>query len=146
MIIKHRAVCRRRWDSKSAQWRHTHGRFSNDITSLCWLCYPVGTFSTWRDVQLSCGGENQFLFDILITMFWIKPTKMCSIGLITSVHIILWKYFLSVSFSFKHAFKRHYGKFFGRLESIFRVILKHRSIVIMPGNLTILTCTSLRQV
>ena len=48
------------------------------MTSVCWLCYPVGA---WLDVQLSCGGENQSLFDLLIntTMFWIKPTTMCSI-------------------------------------------------------------------
>ena len=50
------------------------------MTSLCWLCYPVGTFDSWRDVQLWRGGENQFLFDF----FLIKPKKLCTV--ITSVH------------------------------------------------------------
>ncbi len=36
-----------------------------DMTALGWLCYPVGTFDTFRDVQLSRGMENQFLFIFL---------------------------------------------------------------------------------
>ncbi len=65
-----------------AKWRYTHG-FLMGMTSLCYLCYPDGTFGTWRGVQLSRGEENQFLFDFLINsnMVWIKTTKLCSIML-----------------------------------------------------------------
>ena len=51
---------------KPAKWRNTHG-FPMGMTSLCWIWYPVGTFGTWRDVQLAHGEENQILFDFLIT-------------------------------------------------------------------------------
>ncbi len=71
--------------AKPAEWRHTHS-FSMGMTSLYWLCYPIGMFGTWHNVQLSHGEDNQILFYFLIntTTFWIKIMNMYSI--ITSIH------------------------------------------------------------
>ena len=62
------------------------------MMSICWLCYLIGTFGTWRDVYLSHGEDNIILFDFMITtaIFWIKSTDRCSI--LTSAFNI-WKYF-----------------------------------------------------
>ena len=59
-IIKHCTECPMCWwDSKaSTVTSYTRG-FSMGVISLCWLCYPVGMFGTWRNVQLSHGAEGK---------------------------------------------------------------------------------------
>ena len=66
---------------KPVKWGHTHG-FPMGMTSLWCLYYLVGTFVSWRDVQLSRVKENQFyliFYNKMQRWFWIKPTKMTSV-------------------------------------------------------------------
>ncbi len=85
MTIKHSADGRMCWWDSKASTVTSYTRFSNgyDVTALALL-------SRWHVRDMArCSiivwlGKSIFHFDFLIDMFWIKPTKMCSI--ITSVH------------------------------------------------------------
>ncbi len=49
------------WNSKASKvMSYTPHSFQMGMTLLCWLCYSVGMFGIWLDVQLLRSWENQF--------------------------------------------------------------------------------------
>ena len=67
-ITKHRAICRMcRWDSKASTVtsRRTHG-FPMRMTSLCWLCYPVGTFLRQMEDRNFATHVHEVFYEIAI--------------------------------------------------------------------------------